>query len=163
MHRKIFDLIDLLEDGLLVLTLAAMILLALSQIILRNLFDTGIEWSDPLLRVLVLWLGLLGAIAATKQDKHITIDLFSRMLPNLGKKIAAIVNNLFSVTICSTICYYSSQFVVMEYKEGIVAFADIPAWICELIIPVGFGLMSLRFLVNTVHTWKADSAVSTQP
>ena len=109
MHRKIFDLIDLLEDGLLVLTLAAMILLALSQIILRNLFDTGIEWSDPLLRVLVLWLGLLGAIAATKQDKHITIDLFSRMLPNLGKKIAAIVNNLFSVTICSTICYYSSQ------------------------------------------------------
>lgn len=159
MHRKINNLIHLLEDGLLVLTLAAMILLALSQIILRNLFNTGIEWTDPLLRVLVLWLCLLGAIAATKLDKHITIDLFSRMLPELGKKIATIVNNLFSAVICAIIGYYSARFVIMEYEDGIVAFAGIPAWICEIIIPIGFCLMSFRFLINAIHAVKADSSV----
>lgn len=148
MHKKINNLIHLLEDGLLILTLAAMVLLALSQIILRNVFDTGIEWSEPLLRILVLWLGLLGAIAATKKNHHISIDVITRMLPQNGKLVTSIINNLFSAIICAVICYYSFRFVQMEYEDGIIAFANIPAWLCESIIPVGFGLMTLRFLVN---------------
>jgi len=148
MHTKINRLIHLLEDGLLVLTLAALILLALSQIVLRNFFDSGIEWSEPLLRVMVMWLGLLGAIAATKQNNHISIDAVSRLLPNKGKVISAVIANLFSAIICAIVSYYSLQFVLMEYQDGMMAFSSIPAWWCESIIPIGFALMSLRFLVN---------------
>lgn len=148
MHKKLIHLIHRLEDGLLIITLAAMVLLALSQIILRNVFDTGIEWTDPLLRVLVLWLGLLGAIAATRQNRHITIDVISRLLPRSGQMITAIISNLFSASICAVISYYAAMFVVMEYEDGIIAFANIPAWLCESIIPLGFGLMALRFVIN---------------
>ncbi len=148
MHKKINNLIHLLEDGLLIFTLAAMILLALSQIVLRNVFETGIEWSEPLLRILVLWLGLLGAIAATKKNHHISIDVITRMLPKNGKFATDIINNLFSALVCAVIAYYSTRFVMMEYEEGITAFADVPAWLCESIIPVGFGLMTLRFVIN---------------
>ncbi len=159
MHKKLNNLINLLEDSLLVFTLSAMILLALSQIVLRNVFGSGIEWTDPLLRVLVMWLGLLGAIASTRQDKHITIDLFSRMLPEVGTKIAAIVNNLFSAIICAFIGYHSARFVIMEYDDGIVAFADVPAWVCEIIIPIGFFLMSFRFFINAGHALKPRASV----
>ena len=148
MHTKFNRLIHLLEDGLLVFTLGAMILLALSQIVLRNFFDSGIEWSDPLLRVMVMWLGLLGAIAATKQNNHISIDVVSRLLPNKGKVISAVIANLFSAIICAIVSYYALQFVLMEYEDGMMAFSGIPAWLCESIIPVGFGLMALRFLLN---------------
>jgi len=148
MHTKINRLIHLLEDGLLVFTLGAMILLALSQIVLRNFFDSGIEWSDPLLRVLVMWLGLLGAIAATKQSNHISIDVVSRLLPSKGKVISAVIANLFSAIICAIVSYYALQFVLMEYEDGMMAFSNIPAWLCESIIPVGFALMALRFLIN---------------
>ena len=158
MHKKINNLIHLLEDGLLIFTLGAMILLALSQIILRNVFDTGIEWSEPLLRILVLWLGLLGAIAATKKNHHISIDVITRMLPETGKFITDIINNLFSAVICAIICYYSFRFVMMEYEDGITAFANVPAWLCESIIPVGFGLMTLRFLVNIGSAIKERSS-----
>lgn len=162
MHKKINNLIHLLEDGLLIFTLAAMILLALSQIILRNVFDTGIEWSEPLLRVLVLWLGLLGAIAATKKNHHISIDVITRMLPQTGKLATDIINNLFSAVVCAVICYYSFRFVQMEYEDGIVAFANVPAWICESIIPIGFGLMTLRFLVNIGSAIKEYSHANSQ-
>lgn len=162
MHKKINNLIHLLEDGLLIFTLAAMILLALSQIILRNIFDTGIEWSEPLLRVLVLWLGLLGAIAATKKNHHISIDVITRTLPQTGKLATDIINNLFSAVICALICYYSFRFVQMEYEDGIVAFANVPAWLCESIIPVGFGLMTLRFLVNIGSAIKEYSHTNNQ-
>ena len=43
------------EDALLVLLLSTMILLAGTQIVLRNMLDTGVVWIDPLLRVMVLW------------------------------------------------------------------------------------------------------------
>ena len=154
MHTKINRLIHLLEDGLLVFTLGAMILLALSQIVLRNLFDSGIEWSEPLLRVMVMWLGLLGAIAATKQSNHISIDMLSRLLPNKGKIISAVIANLFSAIICAIVSYHALQFVIMEYDEGVMAFSNVPAWLCESIIPIGFGLIALRFLINIGPSFK---------
>ena len=67
------------EDALLVLLLSAMIALASTQILLRNLFDSGFVWIDPLLRVLVLWLGLIGATVATRNNRHIRIDLLSKL------------------------------------------------------------------------------------
>lgn len=148
MHRKINRFIHLFEDGLLIFMLGSMILLALSQIILRNFFDSGVEWSEPLLRVMVMWLGLLGAIAATKQSNHIKIDVVSRLLPNKGKVISTVIANLFSAIICIIVSYYALQFVLMDYEDGMMAFSNVPAWLCESIIPVGFGLMALRFLIN---------------
>ena len=65
--KRIKQLILLFEDSLMVILLSATILLAASQIVLRNLFDSGLIWADPTLRIMVLWLSLLGAIAATRR------------------------------------------------------------------------------------------------
>ena len=50
--------------------LGVMILLAFLQIVLRNVFSSGISWGDPLVRYLVLWVGFIGASLATKESKH---------------------------------------------------------------------------------------------
>ena len=50
------------EDAVLVLILGSMILLATGQIIGRNLFDTAFFAGDELLRLMVLWLTLAGAV-----------------------------------------------------------------------------------------------------
>ena len=160
MVRKLNDLIILLENSLLIITLGSMILLALTQIILRNAFGMGLEWSEPLLRVMVLWLGLLGAIAATRKNQHITIDLLSRKLPHKLKAVSCAVSNLFSSAVCGVITYYSIQFVAMEYEDGMIAFANVPAWACEIIIPIGFGLMSLRFFINC---FRPEQMLNRQP
>ena len=51
-----------LEETLLVSLLLAMICLAFAQIVLRNGFDDGIVWADSLLRIMVLWIALIGEI-----------------------------------------------------------------------------------------------------
>ena len=136
------------EDSILALLLLTMILLATSQIFLRNLFDSGIVWADPLLRVMVLWLGLLGALAATRENKHITIDLLTRFLSEQTQYVAKSFTNLFSAVITSIIAYHSMRFVIMEYEGNAKAFLSMPAWIMELIMPVAFGLISLRFVIH---------------
>ena len=70
-NNKIISIINKIEDSLLVVILSSMIALAIFQIISRNLFSEGVVWIDPLLRTLVLWIGLSGAIVATRQDNHI--------------------------------------------------------------------------------------------
>jgi TRAP-type C4-dicarboxylate transport system permease small subunit len=133
------------ENALIALLLTAMILIAASQIILRNFFDYGIAWSDPLLRIMMLWLGLFGAMLASRERNHISIDVLSHFLPKTGRRIASLITHLFSSFICGIISYYSWQFVMSEKVDGIIAFGSIPAWLCEIIIPISFAVMSVRF------------------
>ena len=139
-----------LEDWLLALLLLTMIGVAGSQILLRNLFDVGFVWGDPLLRVLVLWLGLLGAMAATRDNNHIHIDILSRYLPGRAKSIAQLVTSLFTSVVSAIIAYHAIRFVHMEWQDGSILFASIPAWACEIIIPIGFGMIALRYLMFTL-------------
>ena len=69
--RRILAGIIKLEEALLSILLTAMIVLACYQIGLRWFTSGGLPWIDPLLRYLVLWSGLLGAVLATAKDNHI--------------------------------------------------------------------------------------------
>jgi TRAP-type C4-dicarboxylate transport system permease small subunit len=137
-----------LEDGLLVLLLTGMILLAGTQILLRNAWGTGLTWSDPLLRVGVLWIALLGAMAATRTAHHIRIDVLSRFLPPKITRYNRLVTDLFTAIVCLLVAWHAGRFVHDEYLDGSLLFAAVPAWACELILPVGFGVMGLRYLLG---------------
>ncbi len=140
--------VDGLEDALLVGLLAAMVVLAGSQILLRTLLASGYPWIDPLLRVLVLWLGLLGAMAAARLDKHISIDLLERLLPPRGVAALRLITRLFTAAVAGTVAYHSARFVAAEREAGTLLFAAVPVWLCELIIPLAFALIALRYLLR---------------
>jgi len=135
------------EDALLALTLGVMILLAAGQILLRNAFDTGIAWSAPLLRVLVLWVGLLGALAAARSDEHIAIDALSRLLTLRGRCLAHALTRSFAAGVSLLIAYHATRFVVQEQAAGALAFGAVPVWVCESILPLAFGLIGVRYLL----------------
>lgn len=145
--QRLQQLIHRLEDSLLMFLLTGMILLATAQILLRNLWDTSLAWADPSLRVAVLWIALLGALAATRDDHHIRIDLLTRFLPDRARRYSLMVSDLFSALVCGLMAWHGARFVSFEWQDGNILFASVPAWACELIIPLGFGLMALRFLL----------------
>lgn len=142
--------VRLLEDTLIVVLVLAMILLAASQIILRNLWGMGLVWADPLLRVMVLWVGLLGAMAATRRNNHITVDVLSRYLPLHIKRGVQRITGMFAMLVCLVLSWHGVRFVLMEYEAGAEVFSGVPAWWCELIIPLGFAVMAARFALVTI-------------
>jgi len=139
-----------LEKWVLVLLITSLVAFAVLQIVLRNFFSTGLVWGDDLLRHGVLWLSILGASRATVEKKHIRIDLLPRILPRRFTFISDIMCCLFSFLVCSVLFWTSWRFVQDERLLGDIAFASIPFWYLELIFPVGFGLMALRFGVGLV-------------
>jgi len=135
------------ENFLITVLLTGMILLAGGQIILRDIWHMALSWGDPLLRVSVLWIGLLGAMIATREGKHIHINVLQRLVPPRLATISRALNDLISALICGTVSYYAVLFVLMDKEAGTRAFASVQSWVCEIIIPIGFGVMALRFLL----------------
>jgi len=150
-HKSIFErartVLYWIEDGILVGMLLLMIGLAVSQIFLRNIFASAIVWSEVLVRVLVLWIGLAGAMVASRQGNHIKIDVLERYLPERVKPLVSAVVELFTALICTVVAYYSLRFVQVEYADGGIVFAKVPAWACESIIPFALTVIAIRYFI----------------
>lgn len=136
-----------LENSLLVAFLAALILLAGGQILLRNVFETGFIWADELLRVLVLWVALLGAVAASRDNKHINVDVLSRLVPARFKPTLSFILYAFTALVCGVAAAFAGQFVYGEFQYDTPGLAGLPAWALEIILPLAFGLIAWRYLV----------------
>ncbi len=139
--------LDRFENGLIAVLVLAMVLLAGAQIVLRNVFETGLSWADPLLRAMVLWTAMLGALAAARDDKHIGLDVLAHFVHGNARRALRIVTLLFAAAISATVAWYGVGLVQLDFGGG-NAIAGIPNWLIEAIIPVGFGLLALRFALR---------------
>jgi TRAP-type C4-dicarboxylate transport system permease small subunit len=150
--EQVDEIMARVEQTVLVTFLGFMIGIAFLQILLRNFFSTGLDWGDSLVRNLVLWTGFIGATLATKEGKHINIDVVSRWLPSLGKNVVTLITHLFSFFVCCGLTYAALKFIKNEIQMGNITFLDIPAWIPEMILPLTFGLMTFRFGLRSIRT-----------
>ena len=150
--RQGIRILQKLEDGVLIGLLLLMVFVAAFQILARNLFDSGIRSGDELIRVLVLWISLMGAMVASRNNSHINIDLISRYLPGHIKNYSFVMVGFFTSFICAVMACFSFNFVMMEKADGMIAFANIPAWVCQSIIPASFAVISLRYLLLSFTT-----------
>jgi TRAP-type C4-dicarboxylate transport system permease small subunit len=130
-----------------------MLMLAILQIVLRNFFDTGVYWAEPFLRLLVLWVALLGAMVATRERNHINIDAVSRYLPGWIQKVANTVVTGVSSVVCCIVAWFGVELVMIEFEDKSIAFASVPTWVTEVIIPVAFAVMALRFFTEMITAW----------
>jgi TRAP-type C4-dicarboxylate transport system permease small subunit len=145
--RRVAGIVERVETALIALLVLAMVLLAGAQILLRNLFDTGFAWADPLLRAMVLWAAMLGALAAARDDKHIGLDLLTHFLHGRTKRIARVIALLFAAAVSAAMAWYGWNLMQVDYGGG-STIAGIPGWVIEAILPVGFALLAIRLAVR---------------
>ncbi len=137
-----------IESGLLVILLAGMIVLAAWQVLARLFFDSGLNWGDAFVRVLVLWIAMLGAMIAARTDDHIRIDLLAKFLSPGAQHFARRLSALTTAIVLALFTWASFGFVRAEYEDGAIAFASVPAWMCETIMPFAAAVMCLRYLLH---------------
>ncbi len=146
--KLLIDSLHRLEDTVLISALASMLILAIIQIVLRNFFDSGFLWAESSLRILVLWVAILGAMVATRENNHINIDTLSRYVPENWQPAIRLLTSLFAAAICGTVAWHAFVFVQFEYEDQTIAFASVPTWACQSILPFGFAVMAFRFIYS---------------
>jgi len=139
------------EDFLLDLFLGVMVLMVLMQILMRNLFQAGIPGGDDLIRHLVLWVAFFGAAIATRSDSHVRIDVLKQLVTGRAREYKDILINLFSSVICIILMIASFQFVYIEYQsQGYSQFLNLPVWTMEIVMPLGYLIIAIRFAHKSV-------------
>lgn len=135
------------ENGALALLLGLMILAASANIVMRNFLGGAPAWADELLRALVLWIGLLGAMVAARENSHLNIDLFSRVAGPKANAAMKTLASAFTALVSGLVAYGGYAFVASEYGYGATMLGEkVPAWTVQAIIPLAFSLIALRYL-----------------
>jgi TRAP-type C4-dicarboxylate transport system permease small subunit len=140
---------------LIIFLLTVMILMAFGQVVLRNLFHTGIEWGDVLLRHLVLWIGFLGAIIATGEGRHLKIEFINKLAAERFRKAIYVFTNLFAAVVCYFLMRAAMAFVQFEKESASTLILNLPTTYFIVIIPIGYGIISFRFIVRSL-TWASE-------
>ena len=148
--KRIDKALTRFEGYVLITLLFIMVVMAFLQVVLRNLFSSGILWADVFLRHLLLWLGFLGAAIATSENRHINIDAVRRFLSKRMRSAVEVLTDSFAAVVCFMLARASWTFVQGEITDHRVLFGDIPSWYAQVIIPVGFGLLVMHFAIRAL-------------
>ena len=151
--KKLDDYFHILENVLLVVFPITIALFAVLQIVLRNFMQTSIPWIDPVIRISILWIALIGAMVATRQGGHIKIDIISNYLPKAYLAYVVAMSHSICTLVCTAMTYFSVKFVYEEYVYQSIIYADVPSWPFQLIIPLSFAVMSLRFFFKIFNAF----------
>ena len=141
-----------IETALMSVLLLGIVGLAALQIVLRNFFSYALIWADDLIRLAVLWLAVVGALAAARDGRHISIGIVPRYFPPSWHKPAAVIASAFAAIVSGVLAWHAFRFVADSYRFEDTVLGAMPAWAFQLVMPVGFTLISWQFVVRTMRT-----------
>ena len=137
---------DRLEEGAIAFLLAVMTLITFGQVIARYVFDYSFVWALELVTFLFAWLIFLGMSYGVRVGSHIGVDALVKSLGARAGRIVGAVATLCCI-VYSLICLWGSwRYVATMHMIGTLAQdLPIPVWIPQIVLPLGFALLALRF------------------
>lgn len=127
------------------LSLLILLVLSVSQVIMRNFFELGFSDIDVISRHLVLFITFMGAALASEGNKHIKIDCISAAMTSALRERLKLPLVIISSFICAIFFWYAFQFWLDEKQYA--PDNEQLALYMALILPVGFLVLSLHFLL----------------
>jgi tripartite ATP-independent transporter DctM subunit len=147
--------VDWLEDTLLCLALAAVVVLPLAEIVLRATLRTGISGSNALVQHLTLVIGMVGSAVAARENRLLRLSTGSAFLKGYAEAGAALFSGAVAAAVGLFLVAASVGFVLTEKEAGSILAYNLPVWAIQCVMPVGFCLVAVRILYYAGKTWKA--------
>jgi TRAP-type C4-dicarboxylate transport system permease small subunit len=144
----VFDRLDaILVGGFGVLAL----LLATVNVLLR-LFapQQALEWGDEVQVYLVVWAVCLSFGAVTAADRHVKADLFVSMLSPGAKHLSVVLADVLGLLMSAALTWFGTLVAYDAWDFGDLSTTTLrfPLWIYYAALPVGAGMMALRYAVR---------------
>jgi C4-dicarboxylate transporter, DctQ subunit len=143
-----------LEETFIGFTLLFATLLLFFGVVMRYFFNYAFEWSDELIRYVIIWSTFIGGGLCAKKGMHVKMDILLRIMPlgflrywNMFLTIVAILFSLFCMG-------KGFQMVILTQAFGRtgVSFAA-PMWMIYLAVPLGYTLMFIHFSTSFYRQW----------
>jgi len=136
------------ENTVLSVVFAMAVLLPIAEIVLRAVWHVGIEGVANMVQHVTLGLGMLGAAIAARDGRLLTLAVAS----SLGGR-AARAAQWFGATVAAAVSVHfaiaSWDFVMIEREAGTRLFYEVPAWVLQAPLIVGFAVIAVRLAIRS--------------
>ncbi len=147
-----------LETGVLAVLILGSLAVSLLQIGLRNVGAAALPAVDTAVRGAVLWIAFLGASLATHRGSHLAVDVAEQvLLPRANRRVAAAAA-LVAAVVTALLTVAAARFVAAE-----LAFAGPAGAAATAVMPFGFAVMTLRFLLGAARRLDTGEAPPPTP
>jgi TRAP-type C4-dicarboxylate transport system permease small subunit len=86
-------------------------------------------------------------MVAARLDRHIVISALAQFLPPRWTLASRALTDATTALVCAVVAVVAVRFVHDDYRANAMAFASVPAWLCELIVPLAFAVLAARYLL----------------
>ncbi len=151
-HRWLDRLLSPLEVGVSIASIVAAVAFLTADIALRVTVNISLAWANEATRYAIVWMVFFGAGRAARDGAHITIDALQEVLPANAARVVARAGCFLSAAGCAVLGWYSAVLVhYMTQFRQLSPSLEIPLWIVYLALPIGFAIMTLRFLQAAIR------------
>jgi C4-dicarboxylate transporter, DctQ subunit len=135
-----------IEEGLVAVLLGAAALVLFLDVAARYLFSAPFSWGAESVRYAIIWVVFIGSSIAARRGIHISISALREFLPAPAQRPLILLVLLICCSFSLLLLYASVSLIqFMRRFSQVTPALEIPMWWVYLAIPVGAGLMSLRF------------------
>jgi tripartite ATP-independent transporter DctM subunit len=141
------------EEALCYISLFVLTAIPAIEAILRNFFHSGIPDAPGILAYMLLVLGLASGMITAKYEDHLSIALVQNFSGDRAKTSLKALTNCIASFVATVIAWSSLSFIRIGLIGRKVGF--IPDKVFALVLPVGYGVMALRFALKAPLKGKA--------
>lgn len=134
------------------LVLVFMVATVCYDAVMRYAFLAPTSWSLEVNTFLIVYLALIPAADVLRTDDHLRITFLIDRLGGGARRALAAVTGLLGVGFCAVLVWRGAVMSLQayEYGERMSTPLGTPMALPYLLIPIGFGVLALRFAVNLV-------------
>jgi C4-dicarboxylate transporter, DctQ subunit len=116
----------------------------------KIVFGHGVPWTLEVVEYGLLWFTLLCAAWVLKNDRHVRIDILLAHFSSRKQSILNMVTSIVCALACLAVTWYGAAVVHRFFASGelMPTILMVPKYVPYLIIPVGFALLFLQFLLK---------------
>ncbi len=130
----------------------------------RYVFASAIGWSEEVMQFLMIACVFFAFVEVTIDQEHIRMDVMVRLLPRPFRRLFSVLGNSILVGSCALIVAAGLPVIFKLYQFGQTSdAAEIPVFIPQLAVPIGFGISALLLLFKLRHWGDAFEACEETP
>ena len=146
---KIREYINRSENLLTIGVFSILTIFPAVEIFTRLLGRPGIPASPILVQHMTLWIGFIGAVLATRQNKLLSLTRDPLFSPDSVFSNGRWIAKNISFVIIGALFWGSINLVMIEYDYPIQISPGIYRWVIQLIMPIGFLLIGFQILMKS--------------
>ena len=143
------------EEWIAAVLMTLVVVLLGVQVFMRFVLDRSPSWLEEVARFAFVWAIYFGFVIAVEKGRHIRVTLQIRMLSPLWQKIMLTMADVAWVVFNVVVIYHGILFVSSMFEFPFISQTTgiNLVWI-QMIVPIGFLLMTARIVQSVVRRWR---------